>query len=133
MLTADHDEWTAGAILMHLVRSAGFYVSRVTGEPLQTDFTVPMNKKDVGKIAARSAIFDARLRELASEPEGMTSFVQEGKTIHRARSTILAQSIHHATEHRAQIADVLALHGITVVNLDEMDVWAYSDFEGLGQ
>jgi uncharacterized damage-inducible protein DinB len=65
-------------------------------------------------------------------PEAMTTYVREGRTIVRARSTILGQSIHHATEHRAQIADILSLHGVKAIDLDEMDVWAYSDAEGLG-
>lgn len=62
----------------------------------------------------------------------MTTFQREGKAIHRARSTILGQSIYHATEHRTQIADIFSLHGIRAIDLDEMDVWAYGDAEGLG-
>jgi len=50
----------------------------------------------------------------------------------RARSTILGQAIHHATEYRAQVAAALATHGIDAINLDALDLWAYSDAEGLG-
>lgn len=131
-LTAENDEWSVSAIVMHLVRAAGFYVARVTGEALPTDFKIPSTQEDLLGLAQRCAGFDARLRELAGMPEGMTTFQREGKTIHRARSTILGQSIHHATEHRAQIADILSLHGIKAVDLDAMDVWAYGDAEGLG-
>jgi hypothetical protein len=35
--------------------------------------------------------------------------------------------VHHATEHRAQIAGALAAHGITTVDLDAIDVWTYND------
>jgi hypothetical protein len=51
----------------------------------------------------------------------------------RARSTVLGRSIHHATEHRAQIAGALVAHGITALDLDALDVWALGDAEGLGE
>lgn len=132
-LTAENDDWTVGAILMHFVRSAGIYVVRVTGEALPTGFKVPSSQEDLLELARRCKESDARLRELADLPEAMATYVRDGETIHRARSTILGQSVHHATEHRAQIAGVLALHGIRAVDLDAMDVWAYSDAEGLGK
>lgn len=131
-LTSGNEEWSVAVITEHFVRSAGFYVSRVTGDPLPTDFKRPETQEDLDHLAQRCAGFDARLRELAAMPEGMTTYVREGRTIVRARSTILGQSIHHATEHRAQIADILSLHGIKAIDLDEMDVWAYSDSEGMG-
>ena len=131
-LTSENDEWSVAVIVEHFVRSAGFYVSRVTGESLPTDFQRPVSQGDLVELAQRCTGFDARLRELAAMPEGMTTYEREGRTIVRARSTILGQSIHHATEHRAQIADILSFHGIKAIDLDEMDVWAYSDAEGLG-
>ena len=42
-------------------------------------------------------------------------------------------AIHHATEHRAQIAGALAAHGIDAIDLDELDLWAFGDAEGLGE
>lgn len=131
-LSSENPEWKIATIIEHYVRSAGFYVSRVTGEPLPTDFKEPSSKADLVELARRCADFDERLRELTTAPEAMTTYVREGRTIVRARSTILGQSIHHATEHRAQIADILFLHGIKTLDLDVLDVWAYSDFEGLG-
>lgn len=130
--SSENEEWTVATIVQHYVRSAGFYVSRVTGDPLQTDVIRPTTLGALNELALLCARSDARLRELAAMPEGMTTYVREGKTIVRARSTILAQSIHHATEHRAQIADILSFHGIKNLDLDELDVWAYSDAEGLG-
>ena len=131
-LTSENEEWSVAVIVEHFVRSAGFYVSRVTGELLPTDFKRPESHADLDQLAESCAGVDARLRELAAMPEGMTTYVHAGKTIVRARSTILGQSIHHATEHRAQIADILSLHGVKAIDLDELDVWAYSDAEGLG-
>ena len=130
--SSENEEWKVAAIVQHYVRSAGFYVSRVTGEPRATDVIRPATPDDLDQLAQRCARSDARLRELAAMPEGMTTYEHEGKTKVRARSTILGQSIHHATEHRAQIADILSFHGVKAIDLDEMDVWAYSDAEGLG-
>jgi uncharacterized damage-inducible protein DinB len=54
----------------------------------------------------------------------------EDKLVKRWRSTILSQAIHHATEHRAQIASALEAKGFTPVNLDDFDLWAYEESEG---
>ena len=132
VLTAENDEWTVAAIVEHLVKAAVFYVVRVAGGAPPADFKIPSNQEELLELAQRCEGFDARLRELAGMPEAMTTYQREGKTIHRARSTILGQSIHHATEHRAQIAGILSLHGIRAVDLDAMDLWAYGDAEGLG-
>jgi uncharacterized damage-inducible protein DinB len=45
--------------------------------------------------------------------------------VKRWRSTILSQSIHHATEHRAQIASALEAKGFKPMDLDELDLWAF--------
>ncbi|HEX7405843.1 MAG TPA: DinB family protein, partial [Candidatus Nanopelagicaceae bacterium] len=132
-LSSENEEWTVAVIVEHLVRAAGNYGARVSQEEApQVGVGIPSTRENLREQARRCGEFDEMLRELASHPEGMTTFQREGKTIHRARSTILGQSIHHATEHRAQIADILSLHGIRAIDLDEMDVWAYSDAEGLG-
>ena len=49
----------------------------------------------------------------------------EKKLVKRWRSTILSQSIHHATEHRAQLASALEAKGFKPVDLDELDLWAF--------
>lgn len=131
-LSAENKEWSVAVIVEHLVRAAGNYGSRVLEEPPAGGINAPSTLEDLIELAKRCGEFDARLRELASHPDGITTFQRDGRTIHRAKSTILGQSIHHATEHRAQIADILSLHGITAIDLDEMDVWAYGDAEGLG-
>ena len=45
------------------------------------------------------------------------------------RSTVVAQAIHHATEHRAQIAGALATNGIDTIDLDALDLWAFTEAE----
>ena len=131
-LCAENKEWTLTVIVEHLVGAAGNYGARVSEEAPPGGISAPSTREDLIELARRCSEFDARLRELASHPDGIITYHREGKTIRRARSTILGQSIHHATEHRAQIADILSLHGIHAIDLDEMDVWAYGDAEGLG-
>ena len=79
-----------------------------------------------------SAEFDARLRAAAATVDGFVEFQRDGRTIRRSRQTILAQAIHHADEHRAQIAGIFASHGMKVIDLDEIDLWEFANFEGLG-
>jgi uncharacterized damage-inducible protein DinB len=75
---------------------------------------------------------DARLRQASLLPEG-TIPRRDDPTRSHTRSTVLGQSIHHATEHRAQIAGALVAHGIKALDLDELDVWALGDAERLGE
>lgn len=126
------EEWTVGRILAHFVGSAGFYAARLDGAPVPPRPEPPLDADEVRAVAALCAEHDARLRMQAAMPDAISTYVRDGRTIHRARSTILAQAIHHATEHRAQIAAALAANGVDAIDLDALDVWAYSDYEGKG-
>jgi hypothetical protein len=64
-----------------------------------------------------------------NSPEQTHYFNRYGKDMHAFTSTILAQAIHHAAEHRAQIADILAVNNLDVLNLDKIDLWAFERFE----
>jgi uncharacterized damage-inducible protein DinB len=131
-LAAPGNEWTVAMILDHLVGAAGGYAERLGAGPLPPDTHPPTTVGELDAIAAACATYDARLREAAGATEGMAEYVREGEVRRRARSTILAQAIHHATEHRAQIAEALATNGVRAVDLDELDLWAYGEAEGLG-
>jgi len=76
------------------------------------------------------AAADEILRVESHKSDQINTYVRDGKNIERSRSTIISQSIHHATEHRAQISDTLKVHGIRILDLDEIDLWAFSDFSG---
>jgi uncharacterized damage-inducible protein DinB len=129
-LSSPRNEWTAGMILAHLVDSAGGYASRLEGVPRQARIEPP-TIAGLADLAASCAAFDARLRSQAAVPDGPCPSPNPANPT-RARSTVLAQAIHHATEHRAQIGGALAAHGIDALDLDEIDLWAYGDAEGLG-
>jgi uncharacterized damage-inducible protein DinB len=131
-LSLPHDDWTVGAISQHFVRSAGGYATALDKVNAGIEVPLPKQGDDYLELVRICAIFDARLREAATLPDEKVARVRDGVTIFRARSTIVSQSIHHATEHRAQIASILSLHQVTGVDLDDLDVWAYGDAEGLG-
>lgn len=131
-LTAPRNEWTVAMILEHLVGSAGGYAARLEGTPRPERAAPPTTIAELAGFAARCAAFDARLRVQAAVPDGTVEYRNDEGVVHRARSTIIGQAIHHATEHRAQIAAALATNGNDAIDLDALDVWAYSDAEGLG-
>jgi uncharacterized damage-inducible protein DinB len=129
LLAAPRNEWTVAMILAHLVTAAGNYAARLENAPYPEQAAPPTRVADLAELAARCAAYDGRIREQAAFPDGPNEY--PGK-VRRARSTILGQAIHHATEHRAQIAGALATNGIDAIDLDALDVWAYGDAEGLG-
>ncbi len=134
-LSAPNNEWSVAAIAEHLAGAAGFYVIRLS-ESEQTSrqqLEVPNSQEAMLMVAQYCAKADHELRKLAALPDSITTFQRDGETIRRARSTILGQSIHHATEHRAQIAGILSGHNINVIDLDEIDLWGFGDSEGLGE
>ena len=132
-LAAENEEWTVAAILEHLVRAAGNYAAHLDGGSRPDSFGLPVTRAEIVRLAELCTGFDARLREAALLPDAVTFRVRDGKTITRMRSTVLAQSIHHASEHRAQIAGILAMHGINAIDLDAIDVWGLGDAEGLNE
>jgi uncharacterized damage-inducible protein DinB len=130
-LSSPGNAWTAGMILAHLVDSAGGYASRLEGVPRQARIEPPTTIAGLPDLAAGCAVFDARLRSQAALPDGTCPSPNPANPP-RARSTILGQAIHHATEHRAQIAGALTAHGIDAIELGELGLWSYGDAEGLG-
>ena len=128
-LCAPNDTWSVAEILEHL--SASRYANLLDGTgDIQTQ--VPTNSAEVIALKQLSASFDARLREAAKNPVGFVQFQRGERTILRNRETILTQAIHHATEHRAQIAGIFANHGLKAIDLDAIDMWEFANYEGLG-
>jgi uncharacterized damage-inducible protein DinB len=128
-LTAPRNEWSAGRILAHLLNAAQGYATRMEGVPRPPDVEPPTSSADLVELGARLAATDARLRAQATEPDVLISHPVRTSE-QDLRSTILAQSIHHATEHRAQIAGALATNGNDAIDLDAIDVWEHADAVG---
>jgi uncharacterized damage-inducible protein DinB len=129
-LTAPRNEWPAGRILAHLLNAAQGYASLMEGVARSANMEPPASPEELADLGARLAAIDASLRAQAIEPDVLISHPDpaRGRSL---RSTILAQAIHHATEHRAQIAGALATNGNDAIDLDAIDLWEFAEAEGL--
>jgi uncharacterized damage-inducible protein DinB len=108
-------------IVLHLVEAATAYATRLEAVPY-TDLPVHAvtTHAELAIVVAACATVDARLYVAAAAPAGVV-VRQDNRALTRARATVLAQAIHHATEHRAQIAGALVANGITTLSLDDLD------------
>ena len=123
------DDWSIQELTNHIVLAAGGYAERVSGISVSTGVKQKV-KIPLEKLKEYCAAADEILRVQSHRPDEVNTYVRDGVNIERSRSTIISQSIHHATEHRAQISDTLKVHGIRVLDLDEIDLWAFSDIAG---
>ncbi len=130
-LASPRNEWSVAMILDHLVSAAGRYAARLEGAPRPDRDASPATAAGLAALAADCAAYDSRIRAQAGMPDGPADYA-DPVTEPRARSTVLGQAIHHATEHRAQIAAALATNGIDAIDLDALDLWSYGEAEGLG-
>jgi uncharacterized damage-inducible protein DinB len=81
---------------------------------------------DLGRLKEQAAIVDKALLDCVKLDDIQLEYKNyEDKLVKRWRSTILSQAIHHATEHRAQLASALEAKGFTPVNLDDLDLWSF--------
>ena len=128
-LTAPRNEWSAGRILAHLLNAAQGYASRMAGVPRPPNVEPPASPEELADLGSRLAATDASLRGQATEPDVLVSHPDPARG-EDLRSTILGQAIHHATEHRAQIAAALATNGNDEIDLDAIDLWEFAEAEG---
>ena len=127
--TSPGSEWSVGAIAHHLVTAAENYAQRLHGEPRAEKRELPATAADLRALAAALAVADAKLRAGAQLPgdEVLTWISFGGEEISVPRWVLVNQAVHHATEHRAQIAGALAANGNSSLDLDALDVWTFND------
>jgi uncharacterized damage-inducible protein DinB len=127
--TSPGSEWSVGAITHHLVTAAENYAQRLHGEPRAEKRELPTTVADLAALAAAVKVADAKLLAGAQLPgdEIITWISYGGEEISVPRWVLVNQAVHHATEHRAQIAGALAANGNTTLDLDALDVWTYND------
>jgi uncharacterized damage-inducible protein DinB len=122
-LTARDGSSSIATLAHHFVDAADDYARRLEGLAPPSPSTPPTTRDELVALAELCAAADARILHGALAPDALVSFDFSGTTLQALRSTNIAQAIHHATEHRTQIAGVLDLHGIDVVNLDHLTLW----------
>ena len=127
--TAPGSEWSVGAIAHHLVTAAENYAQRLHGEPRAPEREVPTDSAGISELRAALATADAKLHSAAQLPgeETLNWISFNGEPMSFPRWVLINQAVHHATEHRAQIAGSLAAHGVTAIDLDAIDVWTLYD------
>lgn len=126
---ATNPEWHVAEIMHHIVDSADHYAFRISGKFPE----VPGEKvqelevtSDLELLKIQAAAIDKALQECEALEDIQLEFENSaGNQVKRWRSTILSQAIHHATEHRAQIASALEVKGFKPVDLDELDLWRF--------
>ena len=127
--TSPGSEWSVGAIAHHLATAAENYAQRLHGEPRAEKRELPSTAADLQVLAAALAVADAKLRAGAQLPgdEILTWISFGGEELSVPRWVLVNQAVHHATEHRAQIAGALAANGNGSLDLDALDVWTFND------
>jgi len=100
------EDWSVQELANHIVLAAGGYAHRVSGIAVSTglDQKMVIPLPDLQKYCAKA---DEILRIESHKSDEINTYVREGKNIERSRSTIISQSIHHATEHRAPLRSLL--------------------------
>ncbi len=121
-------EWSAKRIIQHIVSGADWYVYCLTGA-MWSEVPTPSVVADVPALAKMLADFDAAILSQSGLPDEYLTIKEEEKSWQNLRSTLLAQAVHHATEHRAQLIDALESKGFAPINLDDIDFWAFERFE----
>ena len=121
-------EWTAAQILQHIVGGGDWYVYCLTQAPWR-DIHVPKTMADLDLLKEQLKEFDAKIAAEAQLPDEYITIVEEEKSWPNLRSTILAEAIYHAAEHRTQLIDALESKGYTPIKLDDIDLWQFERFE----
>jgi uncharacterized damage-inducible protein DinB len=127
--SAWNPDWTVGKIAHHIVIAEGRLISRITNQPAPAENDAPTTAEGIGELIAICAERDAQLLSLIHTPDEMRTFVRYGNEVEFLTSTILVQAVHHASEHRAQISDILAANKMDLLNLDEIDLWSFEKWE----
>lgn len=120
-------EWTVGKIATHIVHGQGRFIARVQKQQLPVELDYPYTSEGMKQLAADSLVNDAKLLTLLDTPFELLSFVRREEAVQFTTTTVLASVVHHATEHRTQIADILAFHNMDVINLDQLDQWTFAN------
>ena len=121
-------EWTAGRILKHIVNGADWYVFCLMGNP-ERDIKLPESMTGLNLLQEHLAEFDEKISSQSELPDEYLTITEDEGSWQALRSTILAQAIYHATEHRTQLIDALESKGFSPISLDDIDLWEFARFE----
>ena len=121
-------EWTARRLLQHIVASADWYVYCL-GIASWHDVPEPKSIADIASLALTLKNYDEQILSAVELDDALLSFKDEVGVTEVYRSTLLAEAVLHATEHRAQLMDAIESRGFSAITLDSIDLWAFESFE----
>ena len=121
-------EWTAGHILQHIVEGADWYVFCLTQAPMEVR-KLPESIASLNSLQEQLAEFDSKILSQSELPDEYITIKENEGSWDAMRSTILAQAIYHAAEHRTQLIDALESKGFSPISLDDLDLWRFESFE----
>ena len=127
--SAWNPDWTVGKIANHIVIAQGRLISRLEKVTAPTEIEFPLTSAGMKDLVAKASVNDAKIQTFLDAPEEMLTFVRYGETVSYLSTSVIAQFVHHATEHRAQIADIMAVNKMDVINLDAIDLWSFEKYE----
>jgi uncharacterized damage-inducible protein DinB len=127
--SAWNPDWTVGKIAHHIITAEGRLISRIKNQTPPEEFPAPETAHGIHSLVSICKERDDQLLELVNFPDEAHRFLRYGIEVEFLTSTILVQAVHHATEHRAQIADILAANQMDILNLDEIDLWSFEMWE----
>ena len=121
-------EWTAGRILQHIVGGADYFVFCLTEAPMR-ERKLPESMTGLNSLQVQLAEFDSKFLSASELPDEIIMIKENEGSWDALRSTILAQAITHAAEHRTQLIDALESKGFSPISLDDLDLWRFESFE----
>ena len=128
-LTDEQRDWTSAgtygsihACLQHILGAESGYLFSLTGGELPPGGRLPETLVPIDQLGAlRHSNAERIERVLAAEIEPERKITRPSGAIVPA-TVIVAQFIHHGSDHRAHIGSILGAHGVDGPNLD---VWAF--------
>ncbi len=123
-----NEDWKVIHLLEHLVSGAEWYLFCLQGGDLR-EFPKPSTMQEVAELSATLNAIDSELVRIGELDEEMLKIEFEGQIEWNLRSTMISQAIYHAIEHRAQLVGALEYRGYNPIILDEIDLWAFENFE----
>ena len=127
--SAWNPDWTVGKIANHIVIAQGRLISRLEKRSAPNEIEFPYTSEGMKNLANLAKLNDEKIQTMLDLPEQMLTFIRYGETVSFLSTSVIAQFVHHATEHRAQIADILAVNNMDVINLDAIDLWGFERSE----
>jgi uncharacterized damage-inducible protein DinB len=124
------DIGTYGSIIetfRHIIRSEAAYQARLMGSEPDRERQEP-DSADLAELSRRNDILSARWQKLLSEPfdaERTHKFLRhDGTERDVPTGVVLAQAIHHGSDHRPQICTILTTLGMTI---PPMGLWDWAE------